>query len=198
MKKVFFSFIFVLILFNTSLARASDYLDLYQQVENESVICEEIKNMIEEAVLKGEIEPMNDYAYTYKEVKYPIEQKTISGYLPGLPPGGISMSSGGAVYVDLTANNKSISIYLQAPNHSMISISFNLPLGSVVNNITGYTVNIPPGDKFYRVYGTRTFNMEPFIIFRKYNYDSNSNWEIYYKNSFNTLFNERFDVHQVN
>lgn len=117
--------------------------------------------------------------YEYKTVYGEDFTRTFTGYPSGQPTKGYSFpQAGGAVYF---SNSGGPTVTLTASLggvYGNIAISTNL--GKMAT--TGYLVNIPKSNNFYKVKVSKTLKFRPYITYRR-NKGSSDAWEVYVKDA---------------
>lgn len=102
--------------------------------------------------------------YEYKTEYGANQYISGSGYVGGIPTGGVYFANGGSVSVDITAN-PTVSVGV---SYYGVSLSITMPLGTYVS-ASAYNCNIPAGGH-YRVLNKRTEIIKSCTVYGKNQY----------------------------
>lgn len=110
-----------------------------------------------------------------KTVYGTVQTKTVQGYPGNQPVYGYSFPNSGSVYFTETGGPEiAVSFNVGIPGFSTASIG--IALGNATQTASGYSCNIPASSHYYKVYETKTFQIEPWAAYwRQTSFDP---WEL--------------------
>lgn len=119
--------------------------------------------------------------YEYKTEFGPEKYVSASGWIGGIPAGGVYFENGGSVNIDINAN-PTVTVGV-----SFYGISISVPIGSQANGAS-YSCNIP-AKGYYRVWNTRTEVVKSATVYGKNQYGTWVNLGVtyphhYYRHTF--------------
>ncbi len=153
----------------------------------------DINKYLEEQIYLSVQEKMNEERTSewYVEYEAPVYVKS-HGYAGNQPTAGTSFgpTGGGFYYSEVGGPTVTATASIGGP---WGNVSFSVDLGRCSSN-TGYIVNAPAGDGYYKLYVNRTTCIKPYTLFTKHT--RTTTWNKQYLTS-TEVFKTDFEIHKV-